>query len=146
MCAHTHTHTHSHKHTHTHDLFSKATTDGTAASLRLPPSYCLRLSSTMFYPGFSLLVLQHADRRSEWEHTPASFKPVMVALISQFPLRSIVALLSWPERWGRRAVTRIATLSFVSLVAFILEVRELTRGFCQLRNTSIPRTCSGSFS
>ena len=31
-------HTHTHKHTHTHDLFSKATTDGTAASLRLPPS------------------------------------------------------------------------------------------------------------
>ena len=30
--------THTYKHTHTHDLFSKATTDGTAASLRLPPS------------------------------------------------------------------------------------------------------------
>ena len=28
--------------------------------------------------------------------TPASFKPVMVALISQFPLTPIAALLSWP--------------------------------------------------
>ena len=37
-------------------------------------SYRLRLSSTTFDPGFSLFVLQHADRWSEWEHYSCLFE------------------------------------------------------------------------
>lgn len=81
--------------------FSKATTAGAAAAIRgyhlikvygcHPPGSTLDfLFSFLFYS----IQIDELNVNITGTATPASFKPLMVALISQFPLTSMIVLLS----------------------------------------------------